>query len=165
MLTNTSVGTQIRFVAGLAPTASEISVSKWIFSSIAAAWMFRLVTSSRATRSGPTVLTIVASTSAVAATVVMFSGVFGLFPKPCASASPDARPIRPMPPITAPAPLIICRRVCADSSPFSSSIARLTKLNASDIRVPPVEVAGNNCAAALAPDASSAHRDSPRSST
>jgi hypothetical protein len=51
LLANTSSGTQMRFVAGRPPTASEVRTSKWIFSSIAAAAMFCLVTPSSGTRS------------------------------------------------------------------------------------------------------------------
>jgi hypothetical protein len=101
-------------------------------SSRAAAWMFARVVVSRLTFSGPTVLTIVASTSAVAAMFTMFSGVFGAafrddFGSPllCANAF-CVTPSSPMPPSVAAAPATSCRRVAAGRSRCCSSIVSYT---------------------------------------
>ncbi|MGZ6697760.1 MAG: hypothetical protein ACXVFL_19245 [Solirubrobacteraceae bacterium] len=72
--------------------------------------------------SGPTVLTIVARTSAVAATVAMFATEFSELVLTAASASPDTKPNRPMEPSAAAVPLTSVRRVCADSPAFCPSM-------------------------------------------
>jgi hypothetical protein len=93
-------------------------------SSRAAAAMFDFVTASSCTRSWPTVLTIVASTSAVAAMLRMFSGLLTLAAPPdWPNAGEATAPRRPMPPMAAAAPCTSWRRVAADSPACSRSIA------------------------------------------
>ena len=68
-------------------------------------------------------LTIVASTSAVAATAAMFSTEFAGSVLMAACAWLDvAKPSRPIEPSAAAVPATSLRRVCADSSPFWRSI-------------------------------------------
>src|SRR6476646_9561981 len=100
--------------------------------------MFRRVTASRRlpSFSGPTVLTIVASTSAVAATVVMFSTEFAESVLTFPNASPDAIPSKPIEPSAAAVVLTRVRRVCADSCLFCSSIVSKRWFSTSDMWPP-----------------------------
>jgi len=69
--------------------------------------MFARVTASSVTRSAPTVLTIVASTSAVAATLTIVCGVLGAVAPPTfgsAASACWAQPSTPRVPSAAPAP-------------------------------------------------------------
>src|SRR4051794_29493862 len=100
--------------------------------------MLRRVVASRRlpSFSGPTVLTIVASTSAVAATVVMFLTEFAGWVLTLPNASPETSPSRPIEPSRAPVVLTSVRRVCADSYAFWRSIVSNNWFSTFDILTP-----------------------------